>query len=78
VSSWWAGCKSGRYPKPYKLGPRTTAWRVDDIRALLEQMAEESPGVGDAARQPCHRGHDADYGDVRNNGDLGDGGDHDE
>lgn len=34
-SSWWAGCKSGRYPKPTKLGPRTTAWRVEDIRALI-------------------------------------------
>jgi prophage regulatory protein len=34
-SSWWAGCKSGRYPAPIKLGPRTTAWRVADIRALI-------------------------------------------
>jgi len=35
-SSWWAGVKSGRYPKPVKLGPRTTAWRVEDIRHLIE------------------------------------------
>jgi predicted DNA-binding transcriptional regulator AlpA len=34
-SSWWAGCKSGRYPAPIKLGPKTTAWRVSDIRALI-------------------------------------------
>lgn len=34
-SSWWNGVKSGKYPKPVKLGPRTTAWRVDDIRALI-------------------------------------------
>ena len=34
-SAWWAGCKSGRYPKPVKLGPRTTAWRVEDIRNLF-------------------------------------------
>ena len=27
-SAWWAGCKSGRYPKPVKLGPRTKAWRA--------------------------------------------------
>ena len=27
--------KTGRYPKPVKLGPRTTAWRVSDIRALI-------------------------------------------
>ncbi len=33
---WWAGVKSGRYPKPVKLGPRTTAWRVADIRALID------------------------------------------
>ena len=34
-SSWWAGVKSGRIPQPVKLGPRTTAWRVEDIRALV-------------------------------------------
>ena len=36
-STWWAGVKSGRYPKPVKLGPRITAWRVEDIRDLIEQ-----------------------------------------
>jgi prophage regulatory protein len=35
-STWWAGVKSGRYPQPVKLGPRITAWRVDDIRAFIE------------------------------------------
>jgi predicted DNA-binding transcriptional regulator AlpA len=35
-STWWAGVKDGRYPKPVKLGPRITAWRVDDIRALIQ------------------------------------------
>jgi len=34
-STWWAGVKSGRYPKPVKLGPRITAWRVEDIRRLI-------------------------------------------
>ena len=38
-STWWAGIKSGRYPKPVKLGPRITAWRVEDIRALIESAA---------------------------------------
>lgn len=33
--SWWAGVKSGRYPASVKLGPRTTAWKVEDIRALI-------------------------------------------
>jgi prophage regulatory protein len=36
-STWWSGVKSGRFPKPVKLGPRTTAWRVEDIRTLIEQ-----------------------------------------
>lgn len=34
-SCWWAGVKSGRYPKPIKLGPRTTCWRAEDIRELI-------------------------------------------
>lgn len=36
-SSWWAGVKDGRYPQPVKLGPRTTAWRISDIRKLIEK-----------------------------------------
>lgn len=35
-STWWAGVKSGRYPKPVKLGPRITAWRVEDVLAAIE------------------------------------------
>jgi predicted DNA-binding transcriptional regulator AlpA len=38
-STWWAGCKSGRFPKPVKLGPRTTVWRASDIVALLEHIS---------------------------------------
>ncbi len=34
-STWWDGVRSGRYPQPVKLGPRITAWRVEDIRALI-------------------------------------------
>ena len=36
-STWWAGVKSGRYPQSIKLGPRTTAWRVEDIRRLIDE-----------------------------------------
>lgn len=36
-STWWEGIKSGRFPKPVKIGPRITAWRVEDIRLLLEK-----------------------------------------
>lgn len=40
-SSWWAGVKSGRYPKPVKLGKRTTAWRVEEIRNLIANLDKE-------------------------------------
>jgi hypothetical protein len=38
-STWWAGIRSGRFPKPVKLGPRITVWRVEDIRALIDQAS---------------------------------------
>ena len=38
-STWWAGCRSGRFPKPVKLGGRVTVWHVDDIRKLANQGA---------------------------------------
>ena len=37
-STWWQGCKDGRFPKPVKLGPKTTAWRAEDIAALIERI----------------------------------------
>lgn len=40
ASTWWAGVQSGRFPKPVKLGPRTTAWKIDEIRALIEGGVE--------------------------------------
>lgn len=39
-TTWWAGVKSGKYPQPVKLGPRTTAWKVEDIRRLIEEVGE--------------------------------------
>jgi prophage regulatory protein len=44
-SSWWAGIRAGRYPKPVKIGRggagggaghrAGVAWRVEDIRAVI-------------------------------------------
>jgi prophage regulatory protein len=39
-SAWWSGIKSGRYPKGVHLGPRTTAWTVESIRALIESAKQ--------------------------------------
>ena len=44
-SSWWAGVKNGRYPQAVKISPRCTAWRAEDIRALVEKINAQ----GDAA-----------------------------
>ena len=38
-SSWWAGVKAGKYPQSVKLGPRTTAWRVEEIHALIQNAS---------------------------------------
>lgn len=37
-SCWWDGVRTGRFPKPVKLGGgRGTFWRVEDIRAFVER-----------------------------------------
>jgi prophage regulatory protein len=41
-SCWWEGVKSGRFPKPVKLGPRVTMWRVEDIKALIASTWESA------------------------------------
>ena len=35
-SAWWDGVRKGKYPQPYKIGPATTAWRAEDVWALIE------------------------------------------
>ena len=37
-STWYAGVKSGRFPAAIKLGPKTTVWRVEDIREVMMQL----------------------------------------
>ena len=41
-SSWWEGCRTGRYPKPIKLGPRTTVWRAEDIAAMMQRLGAQN------------------------------------
>lgn len=37
-TSFLNGVKSGLYPAPVKLGMRSVAWRVDDVKAMIERM----------------------------------------
>ena len=43
-TTWWEGVRTGKFPAPSKLGSRISAWRVEDIRALLDTL-----GAKDAA-----------------------------
>lgn len=41
-STWWAGVKSQKYPQPVKsLGANITAWRAEDIHALIARLSNE-------------------------------------
>lgn len=37
-SAWLAGVKSGRFPKPIKLGPRVTVWKSEDVYSLAASL----------------------------------------
>lgn len=40
-SSWYAGVKTGKYPKSYKLSERVAVWHASDIRNLIESIKSE-------------------------------------
>ncbi len=40
-STWWDGCKAGRYPKPIKIASNATAWRAEDIHALMQRLVNQ-------------------------------------
>lgn len=48
-SAWWQGVKDGRYPQSVKLGPRTTAWRAEEIRELIERSGKPNESGAKAA-----------------------------
>ena len=38
ATSLWRKCGAGEFPKPIKLGEKTTAWRWGDVRKWLEEV----------------------------------------
>ncbi len=40
-SSFLEGCRTGRYPKPIKIGPRTTVWKSEEIDAFIENLGKQ-------------------------------------
>jgi len=43
-STWWAGVKSGKYPRSYKHG-RCTMWKAEDIRSLIDEIEKHGTGI---------------------------------
>jgi prophage regulatory protein len=41
-STWFAGVKSGRFPKSVKLSARCSAWRIEDIEALVIKLGNNN------------------------------------
>jgi prophage regulatory protein len=39
-ATWWRWCAEGRAPAPFKIGPNTTVWDLDEVAAFLAQQAE--------------------------------------
>jgi hypothetical protein len=39
-ATWYAGVKSGRYPKSYPLSGRTVGWKESEIMALLDVIGQ--------------------------------------
>lgn len=42
ASTWWAGVRSGRFPAGVKVTERCTAWRAEDITALMQSFRAEA------------------------------------
>jgi predicted DNA-binding transcriptional regulator AlpA len=55
-TTWWEGVKSGRFPKPLKLGPRITVWRAEDIHRLIATGVTVATDARPTYPQPgdCH------------------------
>ncbi len=46
ASTWWHKCKTDpAWPQPVKLSARCTAWKVADVLALVERLAQEAKEV---------------------------------
>lgn len=54
ATTWWNGIKSGRYPKGIKISARRTAWRIEDIQALLTSFDETAPTYNSCKKGANH------------------------
>ncbi len=45
-STLWRRVRAKTFPEPIKISDRITAWRVEDIRAWIEQQGRGNPTTG--------------------------------
>lgn len=45
-STFWRMIRSGKFPSPVKLGPKTTAWRVEDVREWISSQGAPAADRG--------------------------------
>lgn len=50
-STFLAGVRTGKYPKPVKLGQKTTAWRKADIQKLVDSFNSPSAESNSASEK---------------------------
>jgi prophage regulatory protein len=57
-SNFWNRVKTGQYPQPVRLGPKSVAWRAYEIKALIRDMESTLvPGTrGGAGELPRKKG----------------------
>ena len=40
-STWWKWVQEGKAPRPIKIGPRTSVWRISEILALADKLENQ-------------------------------------
>ena len=45
-ATWYSWIQRGYAPKPVRLGPRTSAWRAEEIRAFISSFEAPEDGKG--------------------------------
>ena len=41
-STWWLWVKEGKAPAPIKLGPKITAWRVQEVHEFINRLSSDN------------------------------------
>ena len=54
-STWWEGVRTGKFPSGILLNKRCRVWRVEDIRALIEETSKGMENHGEKKESPSRK-----------------------